>query len=162
MWIGSATTPDLFSNGASFGQWTYTSLIQPEYGHNLAGQANLIHNDADFGVKGLDTKFAYDGKYVAIGIDIEAGDSPGFDLLPAWSAASLGIHGWTWMLYQPPPGGAGLGTTWVPLHEWDWSAAGTATNNNSTWTMDAGTSGITLNHFITSIMPDWDHLLVGD
>jgi hypothetical protein len=64
------------------------------------------------------------------------------------------------MLYMPPSYN-GAPTTYVPLHEFDWSVFGYATYDGVQWTSPVLGSGITTNDIgPTSVLPDWTELVL--
>jgi len=159
-WTASVTIPPLFGGGANSGKWIFNQIVTPSFSYTINGQET---DSPDYGVTGLDSRFVYDGKWDADGGSHTSGDSPGIGPLTAGeSGAAMNVIAQTWMLYQPPPGGAGLGTTWVPLHELGWTAKGQAINNNGTWIGKAVGDGIVLTDYgPVSVLPDWSHIDMG-
>ncbi|HLJ56583.1 MAG TPA: hypothetical protein VKT77_16210 [Chthonomonadaceae bacterium] len=143
-WTTKVTTPLQFvgagATGLATGAWANAQLIRPTVSHvTNAGVTEISYN----GVEGLDHDFPFrGGTYPSDGTESTQSDAPGEVLNDGWASASYSLPAKTYTLYQPPPGGGGLGVTWVALHKLEWIVSAKAVNNNgwSLLTDPAGTA----------------------
>ncbi|MCW3051362.1 MAG: hypothetical protein JWN14_532 [Chthonomonadales bacterium] len=157
-WKGSVTTPSMFIGEQGNGTWNYTQLVKPSVSYTQNG---VVHTDPlSYNLKGLDDSFPYAGPYMADGTEYRTGDNPYQPLTSAMSRVDFVMKGWTWMLYQPPSYDSTTPTTFVPMHEFDWTAAGIATCNGISWTLLAGAGISTTDIGPTSVLPDWTQIII--
>ena len=166
-WNGTVTTPLLFRGPGSNGSLNYTQLITPHYSRTVNG---VLHSYPLNNLQGLDGMFPYAGHtFVADGSVGSTGDGPYLVLDVNMMKASRGdlkLEAQTWMLYQPPSYQGTAPTTFVPLHELDWTVDGYATYDpitmkyTATATDPANLSGITVTYIRpTSVLPKWTRLI---
>lgn len=156
-WQGHVITPAMFIQEQGVGSWNYTQLIRPDISYVANG---VSHNDPNNGKKGLDGTFPYAGPYMADNSLGKAGDSPGKQVNDTMSRIDYNLNAWTWMLYRPPSFDSVSPTTWVPLHEVDWSVGGSATHDADGWHKNVFGNGIIVNdRGPMSVLPDWTQII---
>jgi hypothetical protein len=157
-WVGTVTTPAFFVQEEKCGSWFYAQLIQPNISYTLNGTVHSFNKNDH---TGLDTSFPYgNSSYLADGTPGVSGDSPGFPIDDTLSRINLKLKAWTWMLYNPPAYDSVSPTTYVPLHEVDWTVGGAAIHDALGWHGVPEGNGIDKTHDgPTSVLPDWMELI---